>query len=665
MFSDIVNYTSLLKEDEKKAFDYLRKNRRIHKRLLKKYNGRWLKEMESGMLASFSSIIDAVTCALSIQKAAEELSIPIRIGIHLGEVIFEKKDVLGDGVNIASRIQSLTDTHGIVISDTVYKDIKNKEGLEIESLGTQTLKGVDSPVGIYKVSCKDESILDFTIDTGELVRPLSFGRPTIAVGIMIIALLAFAVYYFLPKIINPSSEQDQSVLVLPFTNYTSDTLDYFVEGMHDILIGNVGKIGALRVLGRTTANAYKDTEKSLTEISKELGVNTFVEGSILCLGDSVCLQIKVMNAHQQEKQLWVHDFKVEKNQILNLYNMVTKGVSDEIGIILTPEEERLLAKSRTVDREAYDAFLRSYQHWGDLSQESLNKAREYLNLAIEKDPDFAPCYDGLAQVWAGLAQLGFEAPEVAGPKIFEYLDKATELDPDYPGSHYTKAIVGVWVEWDWEKGEREFLKALEINPNDVWSRIYYAHLLWILKRYDEGYFQSQMAAELDPMNPLVLALSAMVDERVRTPQALEKCKKALEINPEHHFALLAYAEATYFNGDYKSSIETDIKTWQGLNDKAREDIMAVFQDKGYVEAIRTMLTYVEEYAMTNTISYFEMGEFYWKAGDLEKSIECFKKAYELHEQMMPYITLSEIGFDDIKDDPRIIAIIEEMNLPFD
>ena len=129
MFSDIVGYASLLKEDEKKAFETLRKNQRIHKRLIKKFNGRWLKEMESGLLASFSSNIDAVMCAVSIQKANQELEIPLRIGIHLGDVIFEKKDVLGDGVNIASRIQGLAGSNEIVISEKVHSDIKNKEGL--------------------------------------------------------------------------------------------------------------------------------------------------------------------------------------------------------------------------------------------------------------------------------------------------------------------------------------------------------------------------------------------------------------------------------------------------------------------------------------------------------------------------------------------------------
>jgi hypothetical protein len=174
--------------------------------------------MESGVLASFSSNIDAVMCAVTIQKATEELNIPLRIGIHQGDVIFEKKDVLGDGVNIASRIHSIIDTSGIIVSEKVYSDIKNKEGLEIESLGTQTLKGVDSPVGIYKVSCQNESVLDFTVDTGELVQPVRFGRTSIIIGIIVIAVLIYALYYFLPKIINPPSEQEQSILVLPCVN---------------------------------------------------------------------------------------------------------------------------------------------------------------------------------------------------------------------------------------------------------------------------------------------------------------------------------------------------------------------------------------------------------------------------------------------------------------
>ena len=132
MFTDIVGYTSLLNKEEKKAFDILRKNRRIHWKLIRKYHGRWLKEMGDGILASFSSTTDAVLCANSIQKACQEINIPLRIGIHLGEVIFEKKDVIGDGVNIASRIQGTTDTGGIVVSKA--DEVEREIGKHIEEL---------------------------------------------------------------------------------------------------------------------------------------------------------------------------------------------------------------------------------------------------------------------------------------------------------------------------------------------------------------------------------------------------------------------------------------------------------------------------------------------------------------------------------------------------
>ena len=292
MFTNIVGYSSLLKTDEKKAFDYLRKNQQIHKRLIKRYRGRWLKEMGDGILISFHSNIEAVMCALSLQKTSEEMNISLRIGIHQGDVIFENNDVLGDGVNIASRIQSVTNQNDIVISGKVYSDIKNKEGLKAEFLGEQELKGLTNPMDIYIVSCQDENLLDYSIDSGELVNPLRIGRRPIIFGILIIALISFIFYKYFPNIFGESSGTKKGLIVLPFVNYTgTDTTGYFVDGMHSQLIGDIGKVSAIKVISKTTARAYK--EKSIPEITSELGDNTIVEGAVLCIGDSVCLQITV------------------------------------------------------------------------------------------------------------------------------------------------------------------------------------------------------------------------------------------------------------------------------------------------------------------------------------------------------------------------------------
>jgi len=486
----------------------------------------------------------------------------------------------------------------------------------------------------------------------------------IATYVSFVVIVGLVVFNIITRgnIIKPGSIE--SLVILPFHNYTGDDqLDYFVAGMHSSLIGDMGKVSSLRVLSETTSNIYKNAEKSIPEIASELRVDAVVEPTVTCFGDSICLQVKVFSAFPEEKLLWVADYREDRRNILSLYNQITKQIAEEVKVELTDEEETLLADARTVNKDAYDNYLKGWFYLDRLSEDDLEKALGYFNRAIELDPGWAPPYAGVAEVYGGLMQMGFMPPGEAMIEINKNLNKAIALDPDFPGSHYTKAIFGVWMEWDWEKGEREFLKALEINPNDVMSRIFYSHLLLILKRPDEAHFHSQMAVELDPMNPLVLALSANVDYHGRIQQSLEKIKKALVIDPENHFALLSFMDVSYLNGDYKNSIQTELRISPGLDDEARKAIMAVFQDKGYVEAINTMLTYLEEYARTNYMSPVTMGEYYYRVGNLDKAIECYIKGYETHDPMMPYITDPMYGFDDIKDDPRIISLVEKMNLP--
>jgi TolB-like protein/tetratricopeptide (TPR) repeat protein len=662
MFTDIVSYDSLLKEDEKKAFDARKKNQRIHKRLIKKFNGRWLKEMESGTLASFSSVIDAVMCALSIQKTTEELEIPLRMGIHQGDVIFEKKDILGDGVNIASRIHSLIDTHGIVISDTVYKDIKNKEGLEIESLGIQTLKGVDAPVSIYKVSCQDESVLDFTVDTGELVKPISFTRSTIIIGIIVIALLSFAIYYFIPKA-TPSSESKKRVLILPPGNYLgTDTLDYLMAGMHDALIGDMGKIGALNVISRTSAVAYKKEGKSVLQMASEYNIDYIVESSVLCYEDSVCTQFRVFDEHENE--LSVQDISVEKSQILNLYSTVTKEISSEIGVILTPVEERRLAVTRTVDKEVYDLYLKSHMYLDKLEEDALDKAREFLTYAIEKDPNWAPLYAGLASVWVAIGQMGHESPEVVRVNVYENINKALELDPDHAESHRINASVAFSIEWNWEKVEKELLTVIELSPNDALAHINYAHLLMIQERHDEALLQGKLAIDLDPLDPWIQVAYSIVLRRAGQLQlAYDYIEKVLITDPGNFFALRNMEITARYLGDSLRSIEAGLQRLP-LGDEIKTVIKQIYEEKGYTAAQNEIINELEEYSKENYWRPVDLAMRYPWVNNIEKTLDLLEKGYETHDQWMPYI----VGWkrnESIRNHPRYITLLKKMNLPVD
>ena len=664
MFTDIVGYNSFLKLDEKKAFETRKKNQRIHKRLIKKYNGRQLKEMESGVLANFLSIIDAVMCSLSIQKATEELNIHVRIGIHLGEVIFERKDILGDGVNIASRIHNLIDTRGIVISDTVYKDIKNKEGLEIESLGRKALKGVESPVEIYSVSCQDESVLDFSIDTGELIRPLSFGRSTLVAGILIIALLAFALYYFIPKIINPPSDQKPSLLILPFSNYLgTDTLDYFVAGMHSELISDIQKISALNVKSKTTANAIKNTNKSIPEIAAQLGVNTFIEGSVMCIGDSVCYQAKMID--REEKVLWVQDYKVERSQILSLYKRVTKDIADRINTTLTPQEEKLFARSRTMDNEVYDLYLKAQSYTAKSSRESLDKALDYLNRAIEIDPDWAPLYASLANVWAFKRQMGFEPPSVANPIIIENENKALKLDPDLPGAHLNRAMGALLTEWDWIKSEREFLKALAINPNDATARVLYAQLLCVLQRTEEGLMQGRLAIDLDPLNPAVkIWYAAVLIWADDCKTALVLAEEVLSHDPDNYLAYSGIQVAAYPCKEYDKLMNAEryFLRMYNVDEEDIQEIDGIFNEQGLVKAYEKIIQHLEKVSEIYPVSPFDMAMRYMIGNQPDKAMDWLEKGFEIRDPVMTYIAVTPT-FAPLFDNPRFQDIVEKMNLP--
>jgi len=672
MFSDIVGYTALMGKDEKKAFDFLRKNRRIHSRLIRKYGGRLLKEVGDGILTSFSSNIEAVMCALSIQSASKDLGIPLRIGIHLGDVIFEKNDVLGDGVNIASRIQGVADTNGIVISDTVYKDIKNKEGLEIESLGAQTFKGVDSLIGIYNIACKDENLLDFQIDTGELVRPLGPGRIPIILGILIIALLGYVLYYFLPQKDNLPSELGESVMVLPTDNYTgSDTLEYFLDGIHAALTAEIGKISALkRVISDKTARIYKDTDKTIPEIGNEVGANIILAPSLSCFGeDTLCLLVRGFRAYPDEKQLWTHEYYVDRSQILNWYKQLTKEFSSIVNAPLTTqEEENLTAESRAVDNEAYDLYMKGMVYNDQMSEDALKRAGQYFNLANEKDPTWAAPYRGMASVLERQYQMGFIERSQAVPKLTEYIDKAFELEPNSSWLYNLKASKAIWSDYDWEQGEQDFLKSIELNPNHAGNHAFFAAFLNIFRRTHEALEHARKAQELDPLNPLILGLCAGAFIQAGECQAaFNLIEKAISIEPNHYFAYPRLLDASVCIGDFETAFkvmkEINFDLWE--KHEVIEHFEKIFKERGWLAFQEELIRICEEVWYKNEyLNEMQMARMYVAVDKYDKAMDYFEKAYEKHLPGMPSIS-SIYVYNKMKNNQRYIYIMKKMDLPIE
>jgi TolB-like protein len=505
--------------------------------------------------------------------------------------------------------------------------------------------------------------------TKPLAEVLANEKPKVSNGwkvatyISLVVIVAFIIFNVVP-VKKLRAGDIQSLVILPFDNFTGDDqLDYFVSGMHASLIGDMGKVGGLRVIGKTSSNVYKGTNKSAPDIANELNVDALVEPTVMCLGDSICIQIRIITPFPEEKEIWVADYKEEKSKILNLYNRITRQIAEEVKIQLTPEEQLLLTKSILVDKEAYDAYLMGRFYWDDLSPESLNRAMEYLNEAIDKDPKWAAPYAGIAQVWVGLAQMGLASPEIAGPKIFENLLKALELDPDFSDSHFISGIIAVWTEWNWEKGEREFLQALSINPNDAMSRIYYAHLLMILQRTNEALSQGQRAVELDPLNPLVQSLYGVVLSSAGDWEAaLEVTEKALDMDPDNFFSFSVLEVIAFHYGMNDRALEA-VKVYLQLDNDVMKNVQKISEEQGLVAGYEEILHHLEIQAQNSFLMPVDMAMRYNFVNRPVKALDWLEMAVEIHDPNIPYIGTGFAKFESLYNDPRFIAILENINLP--
>ncbi len=460
----------------------------------------------------------------------------------------------------------------------------------------------------------------------------------------------------------------ESLMILPFDNFTGlQDFEFYVAGMHDGLIGDLGKISELRVISKTTSKLFKDADMSIQEIAAELGLDFVIEPSISCYGeDSLCLQVKLISAFPEEKQIWVQDYRVAKTQILNFFNDVTKNISKEINIVLTPLEESLLSEARTVDPEAYEAFLKGQYYWEKLDEESIQKALEYFQLAIEIDPEWADPYAGLANAWGLLRFFGYLPADAVVPNVYKYLNKALELDPNSAQAHYVKGIISVWGEWDWEKGEKEFLKSIKLNSNNALCRLYYAHLLMMQRRSDEALMQANLGLELDPLKPLVLGLYAMVElNEGDFHSAIQHLEKALSIDPNFIWAALVLNTAQfmlhYQNGDWEKWIEAwGNKVKRHWNEEARETVINVFLEQGHVAGLNEMLKMNEKYGNEEChMSEGVIAERYIYLNDYEKAIDHLEKGYEM--QTIPYVATNKF-YETLKDNPRYIELLKKMKL---
>ncbi|WP_297798671.1 adenylate/guanylate cyclase domain-containing protein [uncultured Eudoraea sp.] len=666
MFTDIVGYTALMGSDEDKAFEVLEKSREIHIKSINQFKGKLIKEMGDGMLAQFDSAIDSVLCAIEIQKQArQQIEEKIRIGLHLGDITYDHEDIFGDGVNISSRLQSVADPGGIYISESIQKSIRAKSAVKTKYLGQVKLKNVDYLVNTYCILANG-----LPIPSAAKIEQLKgkglFHKLTRSIyTYIILLLLILAIGPWIRDAFKTEASPISSLLILPFDNFTGDdSLEYVVAGIHDALIGDVGKISALRVPSSRTANAYRNVEKSIPQIATELNIDAAVETSVTCYGENICIQVKMVSAFPEEKLLWVHDFNIEKAQLSNLTKKIANEISQQINLNLTPQEEKLLTESKPIDPDAYEAYLRGMGHWELGTKQDLDRAMGYFQLSREIDPDYALAYLGISSTWGAYVMHGFLPNNEVYEKAEAAQNMALKLDSSLVEIRASIATKYTWGEWNWKKAEKEFLKAIEVNPNYAFSQAYYSHFLAIMGDPEKGLPHGELAMELDPFNTLYISVHGQALKNAgKYDEALELLLKLYEIEPDQGIALPALWAVYHELGDWQKALDIAKKIYiLKENELALKSLEQGFEEGGYHLAMQRTAEMMITNRDTIYVPSWQIATLYCRAEKKEEALEWLEKAYEEHDSNMPYISVDPI-FDFIRDEPRFQNLLKKMDLP--
>ncbi|MDX1406745.1 MAG: adenylate/guanylate cyclase domain-containing protein [Saprospiraceae bacterium] len=439
MFTDIVGYTALMAKDETRALDVLARNRQIQKLLIEQYRGTWLKEMGDGVLASFDSTTDALRCAASIIPAARNENIELRIGIHLGEVVFSDRDVFGDGVNIAARVEGLAAPGSVLFTDQVYQDIRNKPDIRSVPMGKFNLKNVGVPVGIHALFSRDLVVPDkisSSLSAGSHQKDaLRTNTILYVAGALIIALLVFLI---VRNGADESGEIDKgeaagtsppALAAIPFSNISGEEeSDFLGFALADQVINALSYLQGVIVRPSSSVRHYENTRVDPTAVRDELAVDYVLMGHYLKSEDSLRLNLELVDVVGNDI-LWSETMTASVTNTFELQDLVARRVSDGLSIRFANDLQDPLATDIPGDPQAYEYYLRSLACGASI--EGDRQAVALLRQAIQRDSTFAPAYGALGFRLHQLAT--YDEPvsrRVAIQEVLDIYNKALELNPN-------------------------------------------------------------------------------------------------------------------------------------------------------------------------------------------------------------------------------------------
>jgi adenylate cyclase len=631
MFTDMVGYTALGQKNESLSLALVEEQRNLLRPVLAKHQGREVKTIGDAFLVEFASAVGAVRCAYDAQRSVKEFNmalpsdkrIHIRVGIHLGEVSGKDGDILGDAVNVASRIESLAEDGGVCLTQQVYDHVHNKLDVQLVSLGKKSLKNVSEPIEVYR-----------------MLMPWKDEKSTLS-----------------------TPPDKRRIAVLPFANISQDSNDeYFADGMTEELITAMSGLQGLQVIARTSVMNYKGGGTKLSTIASELGVGTVLEGSVRKAGNKVRVTAQLIDV-PTESHLWSEKYDRELDDIFKIQDDIAGKIAQALKVHLTPVQES--GRKHTENMEAYTCYLRGRFLWNKRSREGVLEAMNAFREAIKIDPEYARAYSGLADAYTIAVNYDFMDGAEGQSKALEAATRALKLDDGLPEAHASIGLI-MMSDMKYLEARNELQRAIQLNPSYASAHHFYSNCLLELGNLNEAVEEIKRARELDPLSPVIeLALAQQYALAGRLDESLSMLDKLLEREPSFASGYLGRA-ICYWLKDMKDKAFDDVKSHHNLSKDDEYYKLTTAWLHGWFGDRKKALNLIDEVLRESGDRPKDLG---WVAGCyavLGERDEFFKwvdRAISMKSFTVLWLRYTP-ACDKVRSDPRFPEIFKKLGLPY-
>ena len=653
LFTDIAGYTAIMQESEHLAIKLLKHHRVILEKTVADYEGDVIEYFGDGSLCVFTSITEAMQCALRIQQQLlAEPTVPLRIGLHIGEVVYEDNKVMGDGVNIASRIQSLGRAGSILFSKEVFDKIRNHQEFKTVHLGRFQLKNVVDPMEVYALCNEGLTVpLKNEIDgkATEIV-PLKEFRSTpkwILISGAAVILILFVIFGLqLVKNKSKFTGTDKSIAVLPFKNFSNDTLQqYFSDGITEDIITQLSKMADLKVISRTSVMQYKNNDKTIKEIAEELGVAAILEGSVRKEGDKVRITAQLIDANT-DKHLWAETYDRSTSEVFAIQSEVAGRIANILNVKLTTEEGKRIIEKATDNVEAYEDYLRAKQTFGQ-------QRIDLLLSALKRDSAFSLAWAELAGTYSKMPLRNMNEKPYYVRKSLDAALTAVSYGPDRSETHMILGDVLKTVTLNPALSIEELNKSITLNPNNAEAYGYLAFAQMELGNFAEAEKNLQKAKQLDPLSEVMLTAWTNYFRYSRDPDKMLAMRTELRLPRRSLYENWVKLLYHFLKDEYDSIL---LYRSQALN---LSIIGVAYCRTGQMDKAKKLVDSLESTSPYDQA--FQIGIIYAWMGEKQKAIDKLNLAYRLYDYGLISIKVDKF-FDPLRNEEGFKDLLRKMGM---